>query len=130
MSLPSDASEADPRSGMRLLLVDSDAAARAELNEGLKRRFEIIEAETCSEALAQLATRWFNVIIADYALQDHDGIWLLERIAESYPHMYRILISEHSVPNVRGLRDAGVFQLFMGKPVQPEALSAYFVPTT
>jgi len=36
-------------------------------------------------------------------------------------------VAQRGVYNVRGLRDAGVFRLFMAKPVEPQEFSAYFV---
>ena len=66
-------------------------------------------------------------MIADYDLGEETGVRLFERLAESHPHTRRVLMSVMSVPNVRGLREAGVFQLFMAKPVQPETFFAYFV---
>jgi CheY-like chemotaxis protein len=127
MSGDSEGPESAPRSLIRLLLVDRNAESRAALRRGLEGRFEIAEASTAQEALDQLGERFFSVVLADYQLPDHDGVWLLERVCETRPYMRRVLMSARAVPNVRGLRDAGVFQLFMAKPVEPSAFAMYFV---
>jgi DNA-binding NtrC family response regulator len=127
MSTEFDGPDSAPRSFIRLLLVDRDPEARATLRKGLENRFEVAEASTAEEALAQLGERFFSVVLTDYQLPDHDGVWLLEQVCEKRPYMRRVLMSARSVPNVRGLRDAGVFQLFMAKPVEPEAFAMYFV---
>src|SRR5689334_11799026 len=78
-----------PASGIRrvrLLLVDADDETRAALRRGLEARFEVVEAASAKEALACLRTRWFRVIVADYELPDHDGVWLLDRAARRSPY--------------------------------------------
>jgi DNA-binding NtrC family response regulator len=127
MSTEIDGPDSTPRSGIRLLLVDRDPEAREALRQGLEGRFEIAEASTAEEALEQMGERFFSVVVADYQLPDHDGVWLLERVCETRPYMRRVLMSARAVPNVRGLRDAGVFQLFMAKPIEPETFAMYFV---
>jgi CheY-like chemotaxis protein len=127
MSIEFDGPDSAPRSFIRLLLVDRDPEARAALRERLENRFEIAEASTAQEALERLGERFFSVVLTDYQLPDHDGVWLLEQICEKRPYVRRVLMSARAVPNVRGLRDAGVFQLFMAKPVEPETFAMYFV---
>ncbi len=119
-----------PASGVRrirLLLVDSDDEARAALRRGLETRFDVVEARTAKEALARLEDRWFRVILTDYRLSDQDGVRLLKRVVQRSPYTWRVLMSTWSVPKVRALRDAGVLQLFMAKPIQPDHFSGYFV---
>ena len=130
MSSETDAPESAPRSFIRLLVVDADADVRAKLRQGLENRFEVAEAASAEEALERLGERFFSVVLADYQLPDRDGVWLLEQVSERRPYMRRVLMSARSVPNVRGLRDAGVFQLFMAKPVEPETFAMYFVAKT
>lgn len=113
--------------GIRLLLVDGDAETRASLRRGLEPRFVVTEAADAAGALACLAKRWFGVILADYCLADHDGVWLLEQVSDRYPHMRRVLMSSRAVPNVRGLRDAEILHLFFAKPLEPDVFTDYFV---
>jgi DNA-binding NtrC family response regulator len=117
-----------PLSRMRLLLVEGDQGERARLCRGLEKRFCIWEAATAEDALRVCEDHWVSIVLANYALADHDGVWLLERIAQLHPHMHRVLMSDRAVHNVRGLRDSGVFRLFVAKPVEPEGFSAYFAP--
>ncbi len=120
---------APPASGVRrvrLLLVDADEEARSALARGLEAYFEIVEAPSAKEALAQLRAHWFRAILTDFQLPDHDGVWLLDRVAVRSPYTWRVLMSKWSVPRVRSLRDAGILQLFMAKPIQPNHLAQYF----
>ncbi len=126
MSSGTEGSDRAPRSGIRLLLVDGDPKARTRLRRGLAGRFDIVEASTAEEALALTDDRWSSVLLADYEPPDHAGVWLLEKIAKQRPNVHRVLMSSRSVPNVHGLRDAGVFRLFLAKPLEPETFSAYF----
>ena len=82
--------------------------------------------KSSNEALAQLQTHWFRAILADFRLPDRDGVWLLDRVAVRSPYTWRVLMSTWSVPRVRALRDAGILQLFMAKPVQPTHVAQYF----
>ena len=115
-----------PISRIRLLIVDGDPQMRAALRTGLEPRFEVTEASTAEEALFLVGQRWFSVILADYELIDQNGAWFLERVGETLPLARRVLMSNRGVPNVAGLRDAGIFDLFMAKPVTAEVFSAYF----
>ncbi len=126
LAAPGSGPPASGVSRIRLLLVDGDEETRSSLRCGLQARFDIVEASTAKEALARLRERWFRVILTDYRLADRDGVWLLKRVATRSPYTWRVLMSTWSVPRVRGLRDAGVLQLFMAKPIQPEHFSVYF----
>src|SRR5882724_3167451 len=112
MGEETDAPESGPPASgirrIRLLLVDSDDEARTSLCRGLESRFEIVEARSAREALAQLENRWFRIILADYRLNDQDGVRLLRRVARRSPYTWRVLMSTWSVPKVRALRDVGV----------------------
>ncbi len=122
----SNAPERAPRSRFRLLLVDGEPEARSSLRQGLAERFDIVEASNATDALALIDVRWFSIVLTSFELSDRDGVWLLEQVRERQPLARRVLMSKRGVPNVRGLRDAGVIELFMAKPVNPETFSAYF----
>jgi len=109
-----------------LLLVDGEPEARSSLRQGLAERFDIVEASNATDALALIDVRWFSIVLTSFELSDRDGVWLLEQVRERQPLARRVLMSKRGVPNVRGLRDAGVIELFMAKPVNPETFSAYF----
>jgi len=127
MSPAFDGAEGASVSFIRLLVVDPDPDVRASLRQGLAGRFEIDEASSAAEALARIGERFVSVVLTDYQLTDHDGVWLLEQVQQQRPHIRRVRMSSRSVPNVLGLRDAGVLHLFMAKPVDPEAFAMYFV---
>lgn len=114
-----DDPETPPVSRFRLLIVDGDPAVRAEFRRGLGDRFDVLEASNANEALALIDARWFSVVLTDYELSDRDGVWLLEQVLERLPLARRALMSKRGVPNVRGLRDAGIVELFMANPSSP-----------
>jgi two-component system response regulator GlrR len=126
MSSEIEPPDSAPRSYIPLLVVDADPHARAKLLGGLDGRFHVAEAASAEEALKRLGQRFFSIVLADYKLPDRDGVWLFEQISEHRPYVLRVLMSERAVPNVRGLLDEGLLQLFMAKPVEPNEFSMYF----
>ncbi len=107
------------RTGPRLLLVDRDPQERARLCRTLESRFDICEAGSAEEALARLGERWFQIILTDYELGDQTGVWLLEQVKRTQPHMLRTLASAVGVPRCFTLHEEGLFWLFLPKPVDP-----------
>ena len=60
--------------GRRILVVEDDDAARFGLASALRaRRFEVIEASSCHEALDRFASRP-DIVISDLRLPDGDSI--------------------------------------------------------
>lgn len=115
----------DTRTGPRLLLVDRDPAERARLRSGLEPRFVVGEASSAQEALHRLEERWFQFILTDYELGEQTGVWLLQQVRTSQPHMRRAMMAAVGVPRCFSLYDEGLFWLFLAKPVDPDYFAGF-----
>jgi DNA-binding response OmpR family regulator len=79
----------------RVLLVDDDGAVRNMMNEALRRKgFEIVTAGGVSEALKQIATENFDVLITDLHMPNPgDGFTVVSAMRHSQPNALTLLVS-------------------------------------
>ncbi len=79
----------------RVLLVDDDGAVRTMMNEALRRKgFEIVTAGGVSEALKQIATESFDVLITDLHMPNPgDGFTVVSAMRHSQPNALTLLVS-------------------------------------
>jgi DNA-binding response OmpR family regulator len=79
----------------RVLLVDDDGAVRAMMKEGLTRKgFEVVTASSVKEALADIATERFDVLITDLHMPDPgDGFTVVTAMRHSQPDALTLLVS-------------------------------------
>jgi Predicted signal transduction protein len=83
-----------------ILLVDDEL----QILKSLKRLFvdtdyEIFTANSGKEALDILANEKINLVITDMRMPIMDGLELLRKIQESYPHVLRVILSGYSEKN-------------------------------
>jgi DNA-binding response OmpR family regulator len=85
----------EPRAVHRILLVDDDAAIRAMMTQGLERKgFEVVGADCVTEALRQIATERFDVLISDLHMPDPgDGFTVVSAMRHSQPNALTMLVS-------------------------------------
>ena len=112
----------------RLLLVTSDDEVGRALHEAFGPALAVTTARSAEEALAHLGARYYAILLADYALPDRDGAWLLAETKRVAPWARRVLLSATAVPELFELSDAGVIELFVPKPLDPEELRPYLPP--
>jgi DNA-binding response OmpR family regulator len=86
---------AEGRVTHRVLLVDDDGAVRAMMKEGLTRKgFEVVTASSVKEALADIATERFDVLITDLHMPDPgDGFTVVTAMRHSQPDALTLLVS-------------------------------------
>jgi len=86
---------AEPRAVHRVLLVDDDAAVRDMMTQGLKRKgFEVVGADCVTEALRQITTESFDVLISDLHMPDPgDGFTVVSAMRHSQPNVLTMLVS-------------------------------------
>src|ERR1700680_4340105 len=85
----------EPGAVHRVLLVDDDAAVRGMMSKGLERKgFEVVGADCVTEALRQIATESFDVLISDLHMPDPgDGFTVVSAMRHSQPNALTMLVS-------------------------------------
>jgi len=85
----------EPKGMHRVLLVDDDAAVRSMMTQGLERKgFEVVGADCVTEALRQIATDSFDVLISDLHMPDPgDGFTVVSAMRHSQPNALTMLVS-------------------------------------
>jgi len=81
---------------IRVLLVEDnpgDARLIHELLAEVEGRFELVIATRLSEALEQLASGRFQLVLLDLSLPDSHGIDTFHRVATRFPHVPLIMLS-------------------------------------
>src|SRR5260221_7740814 len=104
---------------IRVLVVDdSDALLRAVVRV-LRRYFYVITATNAQEALAELSSQPFDVILTDHNMPPgHNGLWLLSEVARTYPDIRRFLMSTPDpIPGLDEALANAIVQRFFAKPV-------------
>jgi putative nucleotidyltransferase with HDIG domain len=110
----------------RILLVDDEPRVL----RGMQRQlgltpwdWEVVLAAGGVEALDILAESGptFHVVVTDVRMPGMDGITLLKRVREDYPHLVRVVLSGH-VDRTMALRTVGLAHQFISKPSSPEIL--------
>jgi CheY-like chemotaxis protein len=110
----------------RILIVDDqrDVARvlRASL-ELLKRGYFIVDVPSGEEAMLELQSKSFDLIVADYRLPGMSGAEFLKRARKRTPGIKAIMITGHSVAEVKKeLGDIEVSDIF-SKPLDTEAFT-------
>ncbi len=78
----------------KILLVDDELNILQSMQRQLRKRFEIVIAESGAEALTVLKSKGpFAVIVSDMRMPGMDGVQLLSRVKESYPNVVRMMLT-------------------------------------
>jgi len=85
----------EPRAAHRVLLVDDDAAVRSMMTLGLERKgFEVVGADSVTEALRRIADESFDVLISDLHMPNPgDGFTVVSAMRHSQPNALTMLVS-------------------------------------
>ncbi|HVP68200.1 MAG TPA: response regulator [Anaeromyxobacteraceae bacterium] len=117
----------EPRTGRRVLVVDDDPAIRVICRETLAARgHEVLEAESCREAVRVVRERRPHLLVIDVSLPDGDGFSLLEslgreRETEDFGAVF-VTARGEIADKVRGFRLGA--DDYLGKPFEPKELAA------
>jgi DNA-binding NtrC family response regulator len=107
-----------------LLLVDDDRQVLDAMSDWLREQgFTVAEATNCQEAIQQLATEPFDLVLCDVRLPDGDGFDVLAHCRERYPKLIVVLLTGYGTveTGIEAIR-AGAFDL-LTKPLIDEELS-------
>ena len=101
-----------------ILLIDDEKALLDVFAAALSPYFEVTTASSVREAEFILHKKQFKVIVADHLMPGGNGMGLLVRVREEYPHMQRILVTGYMKPEMllRSVNEASLFRYLL-KPV-------------
>jgi len=101
-----------------LLLVDDEQALLDVFAAALSPYFELSLANSVREAESLLRKKTFKVVIADHLMPGGNGMSLLVRCREEYPHTQRVLVTGYMKPEMllRSVNEAALFRYLL-KPV-------------
>jgi adenylate cyclase len=109
----------------RILVVDDEPDMLDFIERVTRRRFDVTRCANGEDALALLTERTFDVLITDHKMPRMTGLELLERLADRYPQMVRVLLSGYTdVPEVHRAGSSGRVHHYVLKPVDSRALLA------
>ena len=107
----------------KILIVEDDVAFCTMLKTFLqKKEYEVATAFSGNEAIPQIKTQIFDVVLADVRLPDRDGITLLEEILSNNPKTQVIIMTGYAEINmaVNAIKQ-GAFD-YISKPFNPDTI--------
>jgi len=106
----------------RVLIVDDDKNTRDGLQRALRRRCDVLTAESGERALALLGTGAVDILLSDVRMPGMDGVTLLQRARARHPELVSILLTAYgNVELAVEAMKAGAYDFLM-KPVNLDHL--------
>ena len=116
---PSDAKPAAPAAPKDAILVIDDEKPMLDIYAAaLGSAFEVTTAQSAREAEFILYKKTFKVIISDHLMPGGNGMNLLVRAREEFPHTQRVLVTGYMKPEMlmRSVNEAALFRYLL-KPI-------------
>jgi len=105
-----------------ILIIDNDLNLRLSMALVLRRaNYRVDTAGSASEALADLESSHYDLIIIDILMPDESSI-LLPRLLELYPGLSILVLTSQTSPQTRSETIHAGFHSRLTKPVTPETL--------
>ena len=105
-----------------VLIVDDESAIRRLLSHWIRASgYEVAEAESAEQALAEMRECRAGVVVCDVHLPDHDGIWLAGELHRRFPEAALIMTTGSQRTNL--MRETGAVDCLM-KPFKRAQLQA------
>jgi len=101
-----------------ILLVDDEQALLDVFAAALSPYFDLSLANSVREAESIMRKKAFKLVIADHLMPGGNGMSLLVRCREEYPHTQRVLVTGYMKPEMllRSVNEAALFRYLL-KPV-------------
>lgn len=116
---PSDAKPASaPAPKDAVLVIDDEKPMLDIYAAALSTAFEVTTAQSAREAEFILHKKAFKVIISDHLMPGGNGMNLLVRAREEFPHTQRVLVTGYMKPEMlmRSVNEAALFRYLL-KPI-------------
>lgn len=107
----------------KILIVEDDVAFGTMLKTFLeKRNYEVVHAFSANEALKQIQTTDFPLVITDVRLPDSDGLQILKEVKAKNPATQVIVMTSYAeISMAVEAMKAGAFD-YVSKPFRPESI--------
>ncbi len=109
-----------------ILFVDDEPRVLRAIKRGLRRQsttWNMAFAEHAKDALEQMKSGTFDIVVSDITMPKTDGVELLRQVRENYPDTVRILMSGTAQGDVI-MRSVPVAHRFLSKPWDVKSLLA------
>jgi PAS domain S-box-containing protein len=109
--------------GLRVLVVDDDDDARSVIRRFLEDcDIAVTSASSAAEALEQLATGQFDVLVSDIGMPGEDGYSLIRRVRGAGNAIPAVALTAYARPEDRVRATEAGFQAHLPKPADPAEL--------
>jgi YesN/AraC family two-component response regulator len=110
----------------RVLLIDDEPMMWRMMNRIVGPKYVLETASDALQAVELLNKHKFHIVVTNYDLPGHDGIWLLKMVKESSPDAQRILLSEHATEAIEENIKSGLIHRFISKPINQDDFANMF----
>lgn len=113
----------DQPTKIKILYVDDEPHNLVSFKATFRRKYDITTALSAAEALEQLKTNTFHIIITDQRMPNMTGVEFLESILEIYPEPIRLLLTGYADLNaVIEAVNKGKIYHYLSKPWEEQEL--------
>ena len=106
---------------MNVLLVEDEKLMNWSLAMCLSRwGFEVFPVFTGQDALEQLQTTQYDIVLLDYQLPDVNGLAVARRVREDQPKAFILLVTAFQLGELK--MEAGLIDGYLNKPVDMQQL--------
>jgi YesN/AraC family two-component response regulator len=110
----------------RVLLVDDEPMMWRMMNRIVGPKHVLETASDALQAVELLNKHKFHIVVANYDLPGHDGIWLLKMVKQGSPEAKRVLLSERTTEAITENINSGLIHRFVVKPVNQDDFANMF----
>ena len=123
---PNDCERSSSTPFPRVLLVDDEPMMWRLMHHIVGQKFVLETASDALQAVELLNTHKFFIVVTNYNLPGHDGIWLLKMVRQSSPKTQRILLSDQENDAIRESVASGLVHRFIAKPFAQDDFANMF----
>jgi response regulator RpfG family c-di-GMP phosphodiesterase len=113
-------SEEKPMStpSLAVLFIDDEISILRSLQRVFQRKnYQVLFAENATQALSIMAKQYIHVVVSDMRMPQMSGARLLQKIAQIYPHTYRIVLTGYAdIESTINAVNLGQINRFINKP--------------
>jgi YesN/AraC family two-component response regulator len=110
----------------RVLLVDDEPMMWRMMHRIVGPKYILETASDALQAAELLNKHKFHIVVTNYDLPGHDGLWLLKMVKESSPDAQRILLSDQAAEAIDENIKSGLIHRFISKPINQDDFANMF----